>query len=60
VRETLVHLDLTRIGLEPDATFTVTDLVTGASFEWGRDNYVRLDAFGEPVHILHVHTTKGR
>lgn len=60
VRETIVHLDLSRIGLDVDATFTVTDLVTGASFEWGRDNYVRLDAFGEPVHILHVHTPKGR
>ena len=64
VRETTVHLDLTRIGLEPDATFTVRDLITGGEFEWGRDNYVRLDAFGEPAHILHVQTpaapTKGR
>jgi starch synthase (maltosyl-transferring) len=34
----------------------VTDLITGADFEWGRDNYVRLDAFTEPAHILHVHT----
>ncbi len=57
VRETTVHLDLTRIGLEADARFTVHDLITGARFEWGRDNYVRLDAFTEPVHILHVDTT---
>lgn len=56
VRETTVRLDLTRIGLDPDATFTVTDLITGNQFEWGRDNYVRLDAFTEPCHILHVHT----
>ena len=56
VRETRAYLDLTRIGLDPDATFTVTDLITGAEFEWGRDNYVRLDAFTEPAHILHVHT----
>ncbi|MBU1588919.1 MAG: alpha-1,4-glucan--maltose-1-phosphate maltosyltransferase, partial [Actinobacteria bacterium] len=63
VRETSVHLDLTRIGLAPDARFQVTDLITGASFEWGMDNYVRLDAFSEPAHILHVHaepTKKGR
>ena len=54
VRETLVHLDLTKLGLDADARFVAHDLITGARFEWGRDNYVRLDAFGEPVHILHV------
>jgi starch synthase (maltosyl-transferring) len=54
VRETLVHLDLTLIGLEPESRFIAHDLITGAQFDWGRDNYVRLDAFGEPVHILHV------
>lgn len=56
VRETTVHLDPTLFGLAADATFSVHDLITGARFEWGRDNYVRLDAFGEPVHILHVDT----
>jgi starch synthase (maltosyl-transferring) len=56
VRETMVHLDLTELDMDADATFTVTDLVTGLAYEWGRDNYVRLDAFGEPVHILHVNT----
>ena len=39
--------------------FTVTDLITGASFVWGTDNYVRLDAFTEPVHILRVEYPKG-
>ncbi len=60
VRETVVRLDLTRIGLDADARFTVRDLLTGATFEWGRDNYVRLDAFTEPMHILHVEYPKGR
>jgi len=59
VRETNVHLDLTRIGLEPGTPFQVTDLVTGASYTWSSDNYVRLDAFTEPVHILEVHYPKG-
>jgi starch synthase (maltosyl-transferring) len=54
VRETVVHLDLSRLGLDPTARFTVRDLLTGESFEWGSDNYVRLDAFNEPAHILHV------
>jgi len=59
VRETTVHLDPTRFGFEPGTEFTVTDLITGASFVWGTDNYVRLDAFTEPVHILRVEYPKG-
>ncbi|UDF14720.1 alpha-1,4-glucan--maltose-1-phosphate maltosyltransferase [Antiquaquibacter oligotrophicus] len=60
VRETTVHLDLTRLGLDPDARFTVHDLLSGDTFEWGRDNYVRLDAFTQPMHILHVEYPRGR
>jgi starch synthase (maltosyl-transferring) len=60
VRETTVHLDLTRIGLDVGTTFEVTDLITKQKFEWGADNYVRLDAFTEPVHILRVEFPKGR
>jgi starch synthase (maltosyl-transferring) len=54
VRETVVHLDVTRFGLPLGATFEVEDLVTGAVWTWSADNFVRLDAFTEPVHILHV------
>jgi starch synthase (maltosyl-transferring) len=54
VRETTVHLDLAELGLEPGATFTVEDLVEGERWEWGDANYVRLDAFTRPVHVLHV------
>lgn len=57
VRETTVHLDLAAIGLDADARFTVDDLVTGATWEWGASNYVRLDAFTRPAHILHVRRT---
>nr|WP_255513527.1 alpha-1,4-glucan--maltose-1-phosphate maltosyltransferase [Homoserinibacter sp. GY 40078] len=60
VRETMVHLDLEAIGLDPDASFTVHDLVTDARWTWGSSNYVRLDAFDEPVHILAVEPQKGR
>jgi starch synthase (maltosyl-transferring) len=59
VRETTVHLDLTTLGLEPGSTFPVTDLITGQEFTWGTDNYVRLDAFVEPVHILRIDYPKG-
>ncbi|MFD1721797.1 alpha-1,4-glucan--maltose-1-phosphate maltosyltransferase [Amnibacterium endophyticum] len=53
-RETMVHLDLTRIGRSPGDVITVRDLVTGAVYQWGADAYVRLDPFVEPVHILSV------
>ncbi|WP_373283858.1 alpha-1,4-glucan--maltose-1-phosphate maltosyltransferase [Subtercola lobariae] len=55
VRETTVRLDVTKFGLDPGAQFRVTDLITGVTWLWGADNYVRLNAFGEPVHILRVH-----
>ncbi|BDI21935.1 alpha-1,4-glucan--maltose-1-phosphate maltosyltransferase [Herbiconiux sp. L3-i23] len=54
VRETTVHLDLAQLGLDPGASFQVRDLVTDAVWTWSTDNYVRLDSFAEPVHILHV------
>ncbi|WP_082467365.1 alpha-1,4-glucan--maltose-1-phosphate maltosyltransferase [Leifsonia sp. Leaf264] len=54
VRETTVHLDPTAFGLDADASFEVHDLVTGSAWTWGAHNYVRLDSFTTPVHILHV------
>ncbi|MBM7505020.1 maltotransferase domain-containing protein [Agromyces aurantiacus] len=54
VRETTVHLDLAAVALEPGGTFAVEDLVTGERWHWGEHNYVRLDAFTQPVHILRV------
>ena len=59
VRETTVHLSLEALGLEPGSVFAVTDLITGQQFTWGTDNYVRLDAFVEPVHILRIDYPKG-
>lgn len=57
VRQTMVHLDTRVWGVEPGQTFTVEDLVTGARWTWSDHNFVRLDAFTEPVHILHVKET---
>ncbi|MEV1129357.1 maltotransferase domain-containing protein [Agromyces sp. NPDC049794] len=54
VRETTVHLDFAEIGLEPGARFEVADLVTGDRWTWSDANYVRLDAFTQPAHILHI------
>ncbi|MBD3751558.1 MAG: DUF3416 domain-containing protein, partial [Micrococcales bacterium] len=54
VRETTVHLDTRVWGVEPGEQFGVTDLITGAQWTWADHNYVRLDAFREPVHILRI------
>ena len=57
-RETTVYLDTTLWGVEPGAPFEVEDLVTGAVWTWTDRNYVRLDAFAEPVHILKVRSPR--
>ncbi len=57
MREGEVILDLDALeldGLSPDGTFMVDDLLTGASWNWGKRNYFRLDAHMEPAHILHL------
>nr|WP_308291201.1 alpha-1,4-glucan--maltose-1-phosphate maltosyltransferase [Microbacterium ureisolvens] len=54
VRQTMVHLDTRVWGVEPGTPYEVEDLVTGARWTWSDHNYVMLDAFTEPVHILHV------
>ncbi|MFB8386661.1 maltotransferase domain-containing protein [Microbacterium sp. NPDC055910] len=53
-RQTTVHLDTRVWGVEPNEPYEVEDLVTGATWTWTDHNFVRLDAFTEPVHILHV------
>jgi starch synthase (maltosyl-transferring) len=54
VRETMVHLDLEKLGLPKASRFEVTDLLTGEKYEWTSDNYVRLDAFVQPAHIFQI------
>lgn len=54
VRETTVHLDTAIWGVPPGGSYEVEDLLTGAVWTWTDHNYVRLDAFAEPVHILKV------
>ena len=54
VRETTVHLDTRIWGVSPGDAYEVEDLITGAVWTWTDHNFVRLDAFAEPVHILKV------
>ena len=54
VRQTMVHLDTRVWGVEPGEPYEVEDLITGARWTWSDHNFVRLDAFEQPVHILSV------
>jgi starch synthase (maltosyl-transferring) len=60
VRETMVHLDPAKFGVGPGDSFDVVDLLSGQRFTWGEHNYVRLDAFQQPVHILNVEYRKAK
>jgi len=53
--DSMVHVPLDALGLPANATYPVTDLLTGSQFTWrGARNYVRLDPVIEPAHILRV------
>ena len=53
-RESVVNLDLPALGLAWSDTFSVHDLLTGNTWPWGQRNYIRLDPFATPAHILAV------
>jgi starch synthase (maltosyl-transferring) len=53
-RETMAHLDLPAMGLDWHDTFAVHDELTDQTWTWGQHNYVRLDPFVEPAHVLTV------
>ncbi len=57
VRETMVRLDLEKLGLAANSKFEVQDLITGETYQWSADNYVRLDAFHQPAHIFKIGKT---
>ena len=54
VRETSIHLDMPALGLDWDDQFIAHELVSETSFDWGNNNYVRLDPYQSPVHIIAV------
>jgi starch synthase (maltosyl-transferring) len=53
-RETVVHLDLPALGFHEHESFLVHDEISGADWSWSQHNYVRLDPYVEPAHILTV------
>ncbi len=53
-RQTTVHLDMPALGLDWSDSFAVSDELSGETWRWGEHNYVRLDPFVEPAHVLVV------
>ena len=53
-RETLVHLNMPALGMDWHDQFVVHDEITGESWTWGERNYIRLDPYFEPAHVLTV------
>ncbi|SHN79196.1 alpha-1,4-glucan:maltose-1-phosphate maltosyltransferase [Geodermatophilus obscurus] len=47
-------LDLPALGLDWHERFTVTDELTGNSWDWGQFNYVELDPYREPAHVFSI------
>ena len=54
VQEGTVWLDLPALGHEWSDRIVVHDEVSGATWEWGQSNYVRLDPVQQVAHILSV------
>jgi starch synthase (maltosyl-transferring) len=53
-RETTVHLDMPALGLDWHDQLVVEDEFIGEKWTWGEHNYVRLDPYQEPAHVLFV------
>jgi starch synthase (maltosyl-transferring) len=53
-REATVSLDLPALGFGAQDRLEVHDVVTGATYDWGAHNYVRLDPFEQPAHLFTV------
>ena len=53
--EGTVHLDMWQLGMENVGPFEAHDLLTDTAYIWhGATNYVRLDPFVEPAHVLRL------
>ena len=51
-REAMVYLDLPALGLGWSDRFVVHDELGGGTYQWGRENYIRLDPHENPAHLL--------
>ena len=52
--QSMIHLELSELGLPTDRPLNVRDELTGREFQWGWDNYVSLAPWANVAHILSV------
>ncbi|KAB6777845.1 DUF3416 domain-containing protein [Bifidobacterium longum] len=52
--QSMIHLELSELGLPTDRPLNVRDELTGREFQWGWDNYVSLAPWTDVAHILSV------
>src|SRR5207244_1865984 len=48
-------LDMPALGMDWHERFNVRDELSGAVYEWGQHNAVRLDPYLQPAHVFTVH-----
>ncbi|HYA44969.1 MAG TPA: alpha-1,4-glucan--maltose-1-phosphate maltosyltransferase, partial [Acidimicrobiales bacterium] len=54
-QDSTLHLDAAALRVEPGAPFNVHDELSGESYTWGLDPYVRLDPWRRVAHVLALH-----
>ena len=52
--QSMIHLELSELGLPTDRPLNVRAELTGREFQWGWDNYVSLAPWADVAHILSV------
>lgn len=52
--QSMIHLELSELGLPTGRPLNVRDELTGREFQWGWDNYVSLAPWADVAHILSV------
>lgn len=52
--QSMIHLELSELGLPTDRPLNVRDELTDHEFQWGWDNYVSLAPWADVAHILSV------
>ncbi|MBI3687109.1 MAG: alpha-1,4-glucan--maltose-1-phosphate maltosyltransferase [Actinobacteria bacterium] len=53
-RESMTRIDLPLLGADWHQRLELQDEMTGAHYDWGQRNYVRLDPHVEPAHVFSV------
>lgn len=52
--ESTLWLDMAALGMQDHDRFWVRDEITGAEYQWGQSNYVRLDPNQAVAHVLNM------